>query len=341
MRAVRYWMSSIILASASVAVVPQAMAQQEGTTPDSVPQSLQAKVDELDQQVRILQRLRELAADSAAAAAKDKISATASSKDGFSIKSADGKYAVRLKGLVQTDGRFFLSDSAFPLTNTFFLRRARPILEATVGKYLEFRLQPDFGQGQTVLFDAYSRREGLARVRRSRRQVQAAGGPRAAPVGERHRVRRAGAGHQPRAEPGRRPPGLGRHLDRHLHLRGRRLQRRPRPGQRRRRRRPTRRTSPARIFLQPFKTRLARRPRLRRRGQHRHRARHDRRAGARELPHRRPADLVPLPQQHHHPGQQRLRRRHPPAARAAGLLVQRPARPPRRVHRLVAGGEAG
>ena len=156
MRAVRYWMSSIILASASVAVVPQAMAQQEGTTPDSVPQSLQAKVDELDQQVRILQRLRELAADSAAAAAKDKVSATASGKDGFSIKSADGKYAVRLKGLVQADGRFFLSDSAFPVTNTFFLRRARPILEATVGKYLEFRLQPDFGQGQTVLFDAYS-----------------------------------------------------------------------------------------------------------------------------------------------------------------------------------------
>ena len=156
MRAVRYWMSSIILASASVAVVPQAMAQQEGTTPDSVPQSLQAKVDELDQQVRILQRLRELAADSVAAAAKDKVSATASSKDGFSIKSADGKYAVRLKGLVQADGRFFLSDSAFPVTNTFLIRRARPILEATVGKYLEFRLQPDFGQGTTALFDAYS-----------------------------------------------------------------------------------------------------------------------------------------------------------------------------------------
>jgi phosphate-selective porin OprO and OprP len=154
MRAVRMWVSGIILASGSVAVVPQAMAQQEGTTPDSA--SLERRVDELDQQVRILQRLRELAADSAAAAAKDKVSATASTKDGFSIKSADGKFAVRLKGLVQTDGRFFLSDSAVPATNTFFLRRARPILEATVGKYLEMRLQPDFGQGTTVLFDAYT-----------------------------------------------------------------------------------------------------------------------------------------------------------------------------------------
>jgi phosphate-selective porin OprO/OprP len=129
------------------------VAQQE---PDSVPPSLQARVDELDQQVRILQRLRELAADSAAAAAKDKVSGTASTKDGFSIKSADGKFQVRLKGLVQADGRFFLSDSAFPVVNTFLIRRARPILEATVGKYLEFRVMPDFGQGTTVLFDAYS-----------------------------------------------------------------------------------------------------------------------------------------------------------------------------------------
>ena len=156
MSAVRHWVSGIILTAGGVAIAPQIVAQQEGATPDSVQRSLESRVDELDQQVRILRRLRELAADSAAAAAKDKITATASLKDGFSIKSADGKYAVRLKGLLQTDGRFFLSDSAFPVTNTFFVRRARPILEATVGKYLEFRVQPDFGQGTTVLFDAYS-----------------------------------------------------------------------------------------------------------------------------------------------------------------------------------------
>ena len=149
MRGVRYWTSSLIVMAGIVAWAPQIVAQQDST-------SLEARVNELDQQVRILQRLRELAADSAAAAAKDKVSATASSKDGFSIKSADGKFAVRLKGLVQADGRFYLSDSAVPVTNTFFIRRARPILEATVGKYLEFRVQPDFGQGTTVLFDAYA-----------------------------------------------------------------------------------------------------------------------------------------------------------------------------------------
>jgi phosphate-selective porin OprO/OprP len=154
MSPVRHWVSGIVVAVGSVALAPQIVAQQEGASDSTT--SLETRVNDLDQQVRILQRLRELAADSAAAAAKDKVSATASAKDGFSIKSADGNYALLLKGVVQTDGRFFLSDSAFPVTNTFFVRRARPILEATVGKYLEFRLQPDFGQGTAVLFDAYS-----------------------------------------------------------------------------------------------------------------------------------------------------------------------------------------
>jgi phosphate-selective porin OprO/OprP len=154
MRGVRQGITTFALLVGSVALAPRIAAQVEERTEDST--ALEARVNELDQQVRILLRLRELAADSAAAAAKDKVSATASGKDGFTIKSADGKYAVRLKGLVQADGRFFLSDSAIPVTNTFFLRRARPILEATVGKYLEFRLQPDFGQGTTVLFDAYA-----------------------------------------------------------------------------------------------------------------------------------------------------------------------------------------
>jgi phosphate-selective porin OprO and OprP len=138
MGSIRCRVLGIVLLPAAVALAQQAAAQEEKRQ-DST--SLEARVNRLDQQVRVLQRLRELAADSAAAAGKDK---------------ADGKYAVRLKGLVQADARSFLNDSAFPVLNTFFLRRARPILEATVGKYLELRLQPDFGQGTTALFDAYA-----------------------------------------------------------------------------------------------------------------------------------------------------------------------------------------
>jgi phosphate-selective porin OprO/OprP len=157
MRHHRLWIRGLALPlGLTLAAGRAAVAQQDTTARDSVPVTLEERVNRLDQEVRVLKRLRELAADSTVAAAKDKISATAGSKDGFSIKSADGKFAVRLKGLLQTDGRFFLGDSAVPATNTFLIRRARPILEGTVGKYLEFRVQPDFGQGTTVLFDAYS-----------------------------------------------------------------------------------------------------------------------------------------------------------------------------------------
>ena len=70
-------------------------------------------------------------------------------------RSADGKYVLKLRGYAHADARFFPSDDAKTIPNTFFLRRARPIIEATVGKYFDFRLMPDFGQGATTLFDAY------------------------------------------------------------------------------------------------------------------------------------------------------------------------------------------
>ena len=155
MRYIRLWKLLPGTAVVIAATAGRAAAQQDTTARDSVPQTVEERLGQLDQEVRVLKRLREIAADSTAAANKDKPAATAG-KDGFSIKSADGKYAVRLKGLLQIDGRFFPSDAANPVVNTFFLRRARPILEATVGKYFEFRVQPDFGQGTTVLFDAYS-----------------------------------------------------------------------------------------------------------------------------------------------------------------------------------------
>ena len=153
MSAVRQWVAGFIIVAGTVTIAPRVMAQQEGTTPDSVP--LAVRVDDLEQQIRVLKRLRELEGDSIAAAAKDKASVTANGKDGFSIKSADGKYVLKLRGYAQGDGRFYGGDEAKAVPNTFFLRRARPIVEATVGRYVGFRIMPDFAQGQTVLFDAY------------------------------------------------------------------------------------------------------------------------------------------------------------------------------------------
>lgn len=153
MRHFRLWWSVVGIAVVMTAIARAAAAQQDSTARDSL--SLKARLDQLDQEVRILKRLRELALDSAANAPKDKPGIGAG-KEGFSIKTADGKFALRLRGLIQGDARFFANDSGNTAINTFFVRRARPILEGTLWKYLEFRIQPDFGQGQTVLFDAYS-----------------------------------------------------------------------------------------------------------------------------------------------------------------------------------------
>ena len=117
--------------------------------------SLEARVDALDQEIRVLQRLRELAADSAVAAAKDRQSATANAKDGFSIKSADGKYSIRFRGYLQSDGRFFPNSESVPVVDNLLIRRARPIIEAAVGRYFEFRVMPDFGGTTPTIFDAY------------------------------------------------------------------------------------------------------------------------------------------------------------------------------------------
>jgi hypothetical protein len=129
--AIGYW----LLAIGSTAVSPSTAAAQQRSDSAQTNPTLEARVEQLDQEVRVLKRLRELALDSAANAPRDK----------------PGVFALRFRGLIQTDARFFPGDSGNTAVNTFFVRRARPILEGTLGKYLEFRLQPDFGQGQTVL----------------------------------------------------------------------------------------------------------------------------------------------------------------------------------------------
>jgi phosphate-selective porin OprO/OprP len=159
MRVVKAWMIGVVVSS-SVGGVQQLWGQQNSGAShpgadSSSSASLEARVDELDQRVRILQRLRELAADSAATAAKDRQSATANAKDGFSIKSADGKYSLRFRGYIQSDGRFFPTSETVPTVDNLLIRRARPIFEAAVGWYFEFRLMPDFGGSSPTIFDAY------------------------------------------------------------------------------------------------------------------------------------------------------------------------------------------
>jgi phosphate-selective porin OprO and OprP len=138
----------------SIAILGLLPLSLQAAPPDSTASSLQERLEALDQKVRILERLRELEQENAAAKVKE-TPLVGADKDGFTLKSADGGFRLKIGGYVQSDGRFWFGDTLKTMTNTFVLRRVRPIFEGTVNKYFDFRIMPDFGEGKAALQDAY------------------------------------------------------------------------------------------------------------------------------------------------------------------------------------------
>jgi len=79
---------------------------------------------------------------------------TAGFDNGFFIQSPDGNARLTFGLVAQVDGRFSLDDP-LPITNTFTLRKLRPTFTGRFTKYFEFKVMPDFGNGTTVIQDAY------------------------------------------------------------------------------------------------------------------------------------------------------------------------------------------
>ncbi len=129
--------------------------------------ALEQRLNDLEQQVAVLKRQIEIDKEEAAKKAPDTAVVTANSKDGFSIKSPDDSFKIKIRGVIQADSRVFTTTNkeaygpgtAAPTTDSFLVRRARPILEGSVGKNFDFYLMPDFAQtpnnNQAVLVDAY------------------------------------------------------------------------------------------------------------------------------------------------------------------------------------------
>ena len=63
---------------------------------------------------------------------------------------------MKIRGLLHADGRQHLNDHDLWLRDSFLIRRARPLLEATFFDVADFRLMPDFGGGTAVVQDAYT-----------------------------------------------------------------------------------------------------------------------------------------------------------------------------------------
>jgi phosphate-selective porin OprO/OprP len=75
-------------------------------------------------------------------------------QDGFFLQSPDGDNRLQIGAVIQVDGRFSLDDT-LSSTNTFAIRKARPILTGHAARHFDFRFMADFGSGTTVLLDAY------------------------------------------------------------------------------------------------------------------------------------------------------------------------------------------
>jgi phosphate-selective porin OprO and OprP len=75
-------------------------------------------------------------------------------EDGFFIQSPDGDNRLVFGVVAQTDARFELADT-LPIGSTFAIRKVRPTFTGRVGRYFEFKVMPDFGNGQPLVTDAY------------------------------------------------------------------------------------------------------------------------------------------------------------------------------------------
>jgi phosphate-selective porin OprO/OprP len=75
---------------------------------------------------------------------------------GFSFQSPDGANQIRFHGEFDFDGRFYTDDlTPEGSRSTWLLRRARPIIEGTFANIFDFRFNPDFAGGKTVIQDAF------------------------------------------------------------------------------------------------------------------------------------------------------------------------------------------
>jgi len=146
------WLADPALAQDAPPPPPPAETPAEGSP---APSALEQKVDEIDQRTRIVDRKLELIEETAAARKASDTVVTAADK-GFSFKSADNAFVVKFGGILRLDGREYLDDpKGLGLRDSFLVRTARPVLQATFFDVADARLMPDFGGGTAALWDAY------------------------------------------------------------------------------------------------------------------------------------------------------------------------------------------
>lgn len=116
--------------------------------------SLQARIDELDQKIRVVERLNEIAKEDAKAAAakQNKVNA---GPGNLGIASADGAFSLRYSGFVQIAGRHFIGVPATTPNHShdFGLRRVQTDIRGTAYKNFGWRVHTNFAGNAVNLLD--------------------------------------------------------------------------------------------------------------------------------------------------------------------------------------------
>jgi len=137
------------------AAVVAALALPLAATAEEVSnEELLKRIEEQEQKILVLERKLEIQ-DESAASAKEATPVVSAGPKGFSLKSADGKNQLKLRGTLHLDGRWISGTDPGGTFDTFTATRVRPIFEGTVANIFDFKFMPDFGQGRTVIQDAY------------------------------------------------------------------------------------------------------------------------------------------------------------------------------------------
>jgi phosphate-selective porin OprO/OprP len=152
------------LATLTVALTPFTAAFAQAP---AEPSTIEQRLAEQEQRIKVLERKLELANETTAAAAAT-TPVVKSAASGFSLNAADGRNVFKLRGTLNIDGRYFTNfDPSANLTNNvtgtsaygsadgFLTRKVRPYVEGTVNGIYDFRIQPEFGGGRAVLLDSY------------------------------------------------------------------------------------------------------------------------------------------------------------------------------------------
>jgi phosphate-selective porin OprO/OprP len=113
-----------------------------------------ARLDEIEQLARISDRKHEVLEEQADKRAKEAAKLGIDEK-GFQLSAPDKSYVLRLRGLLQVDGRFFLDNDALAASDTFLVRRFRPSIEGTLFSIVDYRFLPELA-GTVQVLDAFA-----------------------------------------------------------------------------------------------------------------------------------------------------------------------------------------